>query len=132
MDEKRQVEKRHGMKYLAIAIAFLMVATTAQAADVDGKWSGTIDTPTGSYEQVFTFKADGSKLTGALSLTGGMETPISNGKIDGDNISFSVSLNYGQMPFTVAYTGVVSGDEIKLSGEAGGGYRIDFAVKKVK
>jgi hypothetical protein len=119
------------MKYLTIAIAFFMMTVTSFAADVDGKWSGTIDTPTGSYEQTFTFKADGSKLTGTLSI-GDMETPISNGKIDGNNIAFAVMLNFGPMPFTVAYYGVIAGDEIKLSGEAGGGFRIDYVVKRVK
>ena len=119
------------MKYLAIAIAFFMITATCFAADADGKWMGTIDTPTGSYEQTFTFKVDGSKLAGTLSV-GGTETPIDNGKIDGNNVAFSVSLNYGNMPFTVAYNGVIAGDQIKLSGEAGGGFRIDFVLKKVK
>ena len=107
------------------------MTVTCLAADVDGKWSGTIATPTGTYEQSFTFKAEGSKLTGTLSA-GGTETPITNGKIDNNNIAFAVSLTFGNMPFTVAYTGVVAGDEIKLSGEAGGGYRIDYVVKRVK
>jgi hypothetical protein len=119
------------MRFLTIAIAFFMITTTCFAADVDGKWSGTIATPTGTYEQAFTFKAEGSKLTGTLSV-GGTETPITNGKIDGNNIAFALTLNYGNMPFTVAYNGVVAGDEIKLSGEAGGGYRIEFVVKRVK
>jgi hypothetical protein len=119
------------MKYLPIAITFFMMTVMSFAADLDGKWSGTIDTPTGSYEQAFTFKAEGSKLTGTLSF-GGMETPITNGKIDGNTIAFAVSLTYGNMPFTVAYSGVVAGDEIKLSGEAGGGFRIDYVVKRVK
>jgi hypothetical protein len=119
------------MRYLALAIAFFLMTATSFAADVDGKWSGTIDTPTGSYQQAFTFKADGSKLTGTLSV-GGTETPIDNGKIADNNITFSVMLNYGPMPFTVVYNGVVAGDEIKLSGEAGGGFRIDYVVKRVK
>ena len=119
------------MRYLTIAIAFFCMTVTCFAADVDGKWSGMIATPTGTYEQSFTFKADGSKLTGTLS-SGNNETPITNGKIDGNNIAFAVSLTFGNMPFTVAYSGIVTGDEIKLSGEAGGGYRIDYVVKRVK
>jgi len=119
------------MRHLTVAIALLMMTSTCFAAEVDGKWSGTIATPTGTYEQSFTFKAEGSKLTGTLSV-GGTETPITSGKIDNNNIAFAVSLTFGNMPFTVAYSGVVAGDEIKLSGEAGGGYRIDYVVKRVK
>jgi hypothetical protein len=40
------------MKYLAIVITLSMTTITAYAADVDGKWSGMINTPTGSYEQM--------------------------------------------------------------------------------
>jgi len=118
------------MRYLAIVIGLSMFTITAYSADVDGKWSGTINTPTGSFEQTFTFKADGSKLTGALSVMG-METPITDGKIDGNEISFFLKLNSGPVPFTVAYTGVVSADEIKLSGDAEG-FVINYVVKKVK
>ena len=38
------------------------------------------------------------------------ETPIQNGKIDGDNISFTAERPFGS--FT--YAGKVTGDEIKL------------------
>jgi len=44
-----------------------LMTATSFAADVDGKWSGTIDTPTGSYQQAFTFKADGATLTGTTA-----------------------------------------------------------------
>jgi hypothetical protein len=43
-----------------------------------------------------------------------MESQISEGKIDGDNISFKVSMQMGGNATTSEYTGTVSGSELKL------------------
>ena len=118
------------MRLCAIGLAVLLLAVPGFAADVDGVWSGTIATPNGDFQQSFTFKADGAKLSGALSIMG-MDTPISDGKIDGNNISFSVTLDFGGMPFMLSYKGVVSPTEIKLTGDAGG-MPFEFVVKKSK
>ena len=48
--------------------------------------------PAGQHQEVtFNFKADGSTLTGTMSNPRG-ESRIKDGKIDGDNISFSSDL----------------------------------------
>ena len=57
-----------------------------------------------------------------------MEIPIADGKVDGDNISFSVTLDIG-MPLKLTYTGVVSGNELKVKGDAGG-MPFEFVLKK--
>mgnify|MGYP003693735423 CR=1 FL=1 len=56
---------------------------------------------------------------------------IKNGKIDGDKISFTVDLDFGGMPFTLAYAGVVMSDQIKLMIDFMG-MPIDLVVKKAK
>ena len=118
------------MRLCAIGLAVLLLAVPAFAADVDGTWSGTIATPNGDFQQSFTFKADGAKLSGSLSIMG-MDTPIHDGKIDGNNISFSVTLDFGGMPFMLSYKGVVSPTEIKLTGDAAG-MPFEFVIKKSK
>ena len=107
------------------------MAIPAFAADVDGKWLGSIATPNGDFQQAFTFKADGGTLTGSLTGIDGTEIPIKDGKIDGNNISFTVTLDFGGMPFTLAYKGIVSPQEIKLSGDAGG-MPFELVVNKAK
>lgn len=116
------------MRVHKFVLAFLLLAVSAFAADIDGKWTGSISTPNGDFPQTFTFKADGAKLTGALEFMPGMEIPISEGKVDGNNISFSLTLDFGQ-PFKLTYTGVVSGNELKVKGEAAG-MPFEFTLKK--
>lgn len=116
------------MRLPKIVIGIILLAVSAFAADVDGKWTGTISTPNGDFPQTFTFKADGATLTGSLAFMEGMEIPITEGKVDGNNISFTVNLDFG-MPFKLTYTGVVSGSELKVKGDAGG-MPFEFVLKK--
>jgi hypothetical protein len=104
------------------------LAVSAFAADVDGKWTGSVSTPNGDIPQTFNFKANGAALSGSLEFMPGMEIPISEGKVEGNNISFSVTLDFG-MPFKLTYTGVVSGNELKIKGDAAG-MPFEFTLKK--
>lgn len=116
------------MRLHKFVLGLLLVSVSAFAADIDGKWTGTIATPNGDFPQTFTFKANGAALTGSLIIMEGMEIPIAEGKVDGNNISFSVTLDFG-MPLKLTYTGVVSGNDLKVKGDAGG-MVFEFALKK--
>ena len=97
---------------LGLAAAFTL---TASAADVGGKWKATYETPDGqARESTFDFKVDGAKLTGTVSSPRG-ESTISDGKISGDEISFSVVRNIQGSDVKLMYKGKVSGAEIKFN-----------------
>jgi len=117
------------MRFFAILTMMLVLCVSAFAADVDGKWAGTVTTPNGDVPVGFTFKADGEKLTGSTMGFDGTEVAISDGKVDGKNISFKVTFDFGGMPFVLNYKGVVSPTEIKVTGEAAG-MPFEFVVKK--
>jgi len=61
----------------------------------------------------------------------GMEVAIKDGKVDGNTISFSVSLDFGGMTFMLTYKGVLSGEEMKVMGDAMG-MPFEFVLKKSK
>jgi hypothetical protein len=117
------------MKLSAIVLALFLCAVSVFAADVDGKWSGTVNTPNGDIPVGFTFKADGATLTGTMVGMDGQNIAIKDGKVDGKNIAFSVTLDFGGMPFTLNYKGVVAPDQIKLTGDAMGN-QFELTVKK--
>lgn len=102
------------MRVCALILGLMLLSTPAFAADVDGKWSGTMSTPGGDFPVGFVFKADGTKLTGTMIGMEGMELPIANGKIDGDKISYTVTIDVGGMMLELVYKGVVTASEIKL------------------
>ena len=119
------------MRFLAITVMFLLLAVSAYAADVDGKWTGSISGPQGEIPVAFTFKADGATLTGSTMGFDGAEVPIKDGKIDGNIITFTVTFDFGGMPFVLSYKGIVSPEEIKMSGDAAG-MPFEFVLKKAK
>ena len=120
-----RLQRRVHMKHFLIIAGLLLLTSFAFAADIDGKWSGTI---TGMDMPIeFTFKAEGQTLTGS-HIVGGTETAIKDGKIDGNNISFSVTLDVGKF----AHKGVLSGDQIKMTYDDGSGQSGEIIVKKAK
>ena len=93
-----------------VGLLLLLLSVPAAAADVSGKWKAEFATPDGTQRvNTFTFKVDAGKLTGTVAGTQD-ETPIHNGKIDGDEISFTAERPFG----TFTYTGKASGNEIKF------------------
>jgi hypothetical protein len=114
---------------LMAALTLMLVAAPARAADVDGKWSGSLDTPMGAVEVGFNFKADGATLNGTTTGPDGSELMIKNGKIDGDKITFLVSIDFGGMALDLNYSGVVKPDQIALTLDVMG-MPFSFAVKK--
>jgi len=90
-----------------------LLATALFAGDTTGKWTGKVETPNGSRDVNMTFKFDGAELTGTVSGRNG-DSAIENGKIDGENGSFTVTRKFNDNEFKMNYAGKVSGDSIKL------------------
>ena len=105
---------------LAVA-GLVLMAASAFAADIDGKWSGNVDTPNGALTIAYSFKADGAKLTGTMTGPDGAEVKIVDGKIEGNKLSFNVTLEFG----VLAFTGVVSPTDLQLAADFGG---MPFAI----
>lgn len=110
------------MKTLLSICAVLMMAlapsTALAATDVTGTWTGSFAGPDGGagFQISFTFKQDGGKLTGSVQGAQGDPIAITEGKIDGDKISFKVSFNGA----TITHEGTINaaGDEIKLTSKS--------------
>jgi hypothetical protein len=91
----------------------LLFSSAALAADLNGKWVGTMSGPDGQgFETTFVFKVDGEKLSGTMANQFG-EDAISEGTVKGDDVSFVVLAGGGS--FKLNFTGKISGDELKLS-----------------
>ena len=127
------------MKICVLALSILLTAAFALGADIDGKWSGQYNSGMGDPMTLeYTFKAEGNTLTGT-SLSGpDTQVPIKEGKIDGNNISFVVAVDFGGQEMKFNYKGILKGDEIELSFEIAGAPPMEgaapqkFVVKRVK
>jgi hypothetical protein len=105
------------VKILLIGAVVLLALTAAYAADITGKWVAEMQGRNGPTQTTFTFKVDGAKLTGTMQGAQGEPAEITEGKVDGDNISFVVVRNMGGNEMKITYKGKVSGDEFKFTRE---------------
>lgn len=120
------------LRIFAIALALSAMATAAFGADISGKWAADVPGRGGQAQPAtFTFEAKGEKLDGSVTTPRG-EAPISDGKVDGDNISFTQTLEFGGNSVKFLYKGKVSGDEIKFTREreGGEGRKQEFTAKR--
>ena len=143
---------------LITAVLALGAVGTARAADKktdpNGTWSWTMQgrggaaaNPDAPVRKVtLKLKADGEKLTGTIAQPAGRgggdgaaaaprETEISDGKVKGDEISFSVKREFQGNAIVTKYTGKVDGDTItgktETPGRDGGEARTrDWVAKR--
>ena len=100
------------------AAAILLLTASAQAADPTGTWTWSTPGRNGGPDRVstLTLKADAATLTGKVSVPGRdgspVETQITDGKVDGDNVSFTLIRSYNGNSNTNRYSGVVTTDKI--------------------
>jgi hypothetical protein len=98
-----------------------------ESSEIDGQWVGVVDGMDGKpLELNYRFRAEGNRLLGLIEsrLGGG---PISDGKIDGKNIEFT--LNAGDV--VILNNGILSGEEIQLT-ETIDKEKIKVVLKRVK
>ncbi len=117
------------MKTLVILLTALPLAVLA--ADLTGTWKSDFDSQIGHQNYTFTFKQDGTKLTGKANSEVGdrkREAELKEGKVDGDAVSFVEMLTIQDNEIRISYAGKISanGNEIKFTREVG-----DFAKSEI-
>lgn len=110
------------MKLVRWVVAAGLATFSLLAGDVTGKWTAEMQGPNGNTRTVtMNLKADGSKLTGTVSGGRGGDAEISDGKVDGNDISFSVVREFNGNKMTSNYKGKVDGDVIHFNMKMEGG-----------
>ena len=119
------------LKRVKAPVAVAAPAASA-ATDITGTWSGDFSTPNGnSITFTYTFKVDGTKLTGTVHGPRGDPRSMDNGKVDGNTLSFGVSVN----GMTIINEGTVNADgTIKLNTKTSDGSfpPAELTLKRVK
>lgn len=121
----------------AVAPAPAAIAPAAKpfAAEVTGTWKSDFDSQIGHQYYTFTFKQDGTKLTGKANSEAGdrkREAELKEGKVDGDTISFFEMLSIQDREIRITYTGRLSADanEIKFTREVGEFAKTEIVAKR--
>jgi hypothetical protein len=103
-------------KWLFTFSVMILGTLVSMAQGIDGKWKVSMEGPNGKMELTYTFKVDGNVLTGSISSEMG-DMAITNGKVNGKEITFDIDFNGNAMPFK----GTIDGEVIKIKMVGGPG-----------
>lgn len=115
-----------------VLAALCLVSGFVWGADASGTWTASFDTQVGKQEYTYTLKVQGATLTGTLKGNLITDSMLSDGKVDGNKLSFTEKGSYMGMPLEFHYTGELAGDELKLKRELMGFPAEEFTAKRSK
>ena len=105
-------------KQLSTAALVVLATLSLHAADVSGAWTWSTPGRNGGPDRIstLTLTEDHGKLAGKVSAPGrdgaAVDSPISNGKVDGDKITFDIVREFNGRSITNSYSGDIVADKI--------------------
>ncbi len=123
------------MKHVVLLTALLttavltMDAAPVSAQNLAGVWEITRETGRGTFTQTLTLTVEGSTVTGTMAFQGGrggggggggpQSFPVSDGTVNGNQFSFTVTLSFNGNDIAQMYSGTIDGET--LTGTIRGG-----------
>jgi hypothetical protein len=115
---------------VATLLVMILLSTSLFAGDVTGKWKGPMQS---GGDSIFDLKSAKDVITGNMLGYDGKQYPVSDGKLDGENLSMKVAFEWQGQPVTLIVTGKVAGEEMQLHIATDNGYwSTDAALKREK
>ena len=117
------------MKHSALLTALLTTAVLTiapapvSAQNLAGMWEISQETGRGTRTLMLTLTVDGSMLTGSVTFTGGgrrgggggggpQSFPVSDGTVNGNQFSFTVTLSFNGNSIPQMYSGTIDGETL--------------------
>src|SRR5262249_18636675 len=92
-------------------LGLVALISLTQTKDISGTWVAKRQTPNGEMELVYELKVADGKITGTQKMQFG-DSPIIDGKIDGDQFEFTVEMGSSGNLQKRVVTGKIVGDEL--------------------
>src|SRR5436190_18381990 len=121
------------MKKQLLLFVLLGAPCIGVAADLSGTWKSEFDSQIGRQKYTYTLKQEGDKLTGKASSEVNeqkRETELSEGRVEGDKVSFVEMLNFDGNDIRITYKGTVANNEMKFTREVGTFAKEEIVLKR--
>jgi enterochelin esterase-like enzyme len=121
------------MKTSIILLSLTALPRLVFATDVTGTWKSEFDSQIGVQKYTYTLKQDGTNVTGKANSEVNdqkREAELTEGRVNGDSISFVEMLNFQGNDLRITYTGKVFTNEMKLLREVGDFAKEDIVAKR--
>ncbi len=106
----------------SVAVALLALSSFAAYAQqgAAGRWNASVNTDFGPFAFVFEFLVDAAgKLAGSMQSEF-INAPIRDAVLDGDKLSFKLTIDGPEGAMNISYTGIVKGDALELTSKVEG------------
>ena len=109
--------------FLSVVVALTLLFPLLAGHPAEGSWKAEFSDPRGNQRSVtFRFKVSEGRLDGTVVL-GRESLPIEDGEVEGETLSFRVTLPVGEMDLELLYRGRLQGDTLHLVQDTRGGTR---------
>lgn len=106
-------------------------APAPELPDISGIWKGDFEFNGNSMPVTFNFQSSGSTLTGNVAGMGAAPIEIHDGKIDENNVTFWINVDYQGQTYALNYTGKISAGQIDFNfGTSDGSWGAALTAKK--
>ena len=117
-------------RQLTLTGLLLLIAAIASAADITGTWAGSFKYNEQDVPTKVALKGD-SEITGTVEGLPGGAAQIKDGKLQGDTVTFWITIDYQGSPLKLVFKGKVAGDVIAFDfGTEDGSWGTAFSAKK--
>lgn len=117
--------------FSALASVTALSAGLLFAGDPAGDWKASVDVNGNDVPLTFHLKVKDASVTGAIEGMPTTPADIQNGKLEGDNITFTAVTDYEGNSVKLIYKGKIDGDQIKFSvGTDDGSWGVEFVAKR--
>jgi hypothetical protein len=117
--------------FLALASVAALSAGLLLAGGPGGDWKASVDVNGNDVPLTFHLKVKDTSVTGAIEGMPTTPADIQNGKVEGDNITFTAVTDYQGNSVKLIYKGKIDGDQIKFSvGTDDGSWGAEFVAKR--
>ena len=115
---------------LVVTGLLILLAGLASAADLTGKWEGSFKYNEQAVPLTIELKGT-TEISGTVTGMPGGVAQIKEGKLDGENLSFWIVIDYQGNPVKLVYKGKVNGNEIRfMFGTEDGSWGTELIAKK--
>ncbi len=100
---------------LPLLVLLAMTSSVAAQENVTGHWTLSLESPQGPADIMAVFVQDGTTVTGELELAIVESVEMSEGKMEGNKLTFLLSVSVDGQYFTVEVEAEVDGDTMEGS-----------------
>lgn len=115
---------------LVVTGLLMLLAGLAAGADLTGKWEGSFKYNDQPVPLTIELKG-ATEISGTVTGMPGGVAPIKDGKLEGESVSFWITIDYQGSPVKIVYKGKVGGSEIRFQlGTEDGSWGTEMVAKK--